>query len=90
VVTEFFILTVNSEPLGIAAGPDGNLWFTEFAGAKVGRVTPPETLTVGPDFRVETPGSVTVRAADRVVLTNGFSVGSGGTFRAGIDPSLAP
>jgi hypothetical protein len=33
---------------------------------------------------------VTVRAAVRVVLTNGFSVGPGATFHAGIDPSLAP
>jgi hypothetical protein len=49
-----------------------------------------DTLTLGPAFRVATPGDVTARAAVRVVLTNGFSVGSGATFHAGIDPSLAP
>jgi len=49
-----------------------------------------DTLTVGPAFRVEAPGDVTCRSAVRVVLTNGFSVGPGATFRAGIDPSLAP
>jgi uncharacterized repeat protein (TIGR03803 family) len=48
------------------------------------------TLTLGPAFRVEAPGNVTVRAAVRVSLRNGFSVGSGGTFAAGLDPSLAP
>jgi hypothetical protein len=48
------------------------------------------TLTLGPAFRVAAPGDVTVRAAVRVVLTNGFSVGPGATFHAGIDPSLAP
>ena len=49
-----------------------------------------DTLTAGPAFRVEAPGVVTCRSAVRVVLTNGFSVGSGATFKAGIDPSLAP
>jgi hypothetical protein len=47
------------------------------------------TLTVGPAFRIESPGDVTVRAALRVVLGNGFSVASGATFTAGLDPSLA-
>jgi hypothetical protein len=48
------------------------------------------TLTAGPAFRVESPGDVTFRAATSVILANGFSVGSGATFKAGIDPSLAP
>jgi hypothetical protein len=47
------------------------------------------TLTAGPTFRVETPGDVTLRAATSVILANGFSVGSGATFRAGVDSSLA-
>ena len=29
VITEFPIPTASSGPYGIAAGPDGNLWFTE-------------------------------------------------------------
>jgi hypothetical protein len=48
------------------------------------------TLTGGPAFRVETPGDVTFRAAVSVVLANGFSVGPGAAFAAGLDPSLAP
>jgi hypothetical protein len=47
------------------------------------------TLTAGPAFRVESPGDVTLRAAIRVSLANGFSVGPGATFKAGLDPSLA-
>jgi hypothetical protein len=47
------------------------------------------TLMAGPAFRVEAPGDVTLRAAIQVILTNGFSVGSGATFKAGLDPSLA-
>ena len=28
-----------SGPVGITAGPDGNLWFTEFSGNRIGRIT---------------------------------------------------
>jgi streptogramin lyase len=48
-VTEYPLPTAGSEPFGIAAGPDGALWFTEYAtaantgnttgGSKVGRIT---------------------------------------------------
>jgi virginiamycin B lyase len=37
-VTEFPLLSPHSYPSGIAAGPDGNLWFTEGSG-KIGRIT---------------------------------------------------
>src|SRR5438105_3039930 len=36
-ITEFPIPTPNSLPHGIAPGPDGNLWFTEFVGDKIAR-----------------------------------------------------
>src|SRR4029077_187725 len=39
-ITEFPIPTANGEPLGIAAGPDGALWFTESNGNKIGRIPP--------------------------------------------------
>ncbi|MEA2785004.1 MAG: virginiamycin lyase [Candidatus Eremiobacteraeota bacterium] len=55
----------NSSPAGIALGPDGNLWFTEQSGDRIGRVTPrgvvtefsagitpfsnPTAITAGPD-----------------------------------------
>lgn len=35
---KFPIPTANGEPLGIAAGPDGALWFTESNGIKIGRI----------------------------------------------------
>jgi hypothetical protein len=44
------------------------------------------TLTAGPAFRVASPGDVTARATTQVVLANGFSVGDGGTFAAGLGP----
>jgi len=37
--TEYPIPTANSNPTGIAAGPDGNLWFTEYNANKVAKVT---------------------------------------------------
>jgi streptogramin lyase len=39
-ITEFPIPTAGSQPAGIAAGPDGNLWFAEQLGNKIGRITP--------------------------------------------------
>ncbi len=54
----------NASPWGIAAGPDGNLWFTESGTTQIGRITPsgtvtqyggltpsssPEGITLGPD-----------------------------------------
>jgi hypothetical protein len=39
-ITEFRVPTAKSSPLGIAAGPDGNLWFTEAYGNQIGRITP--------------------------------------------------
>jgi streptogramin lyase len=52
--TEFTIPTANSGPLGIAAGADGNLWFTETNGDKIGRITPTGTIT---EFTIPTANS---------------------------------
>ena len=56
VITEFPIPTANSFPYGIAAGPDGNLWFTEISGLanKIGRIT---TAGVVTEFPIPTAGS---------------------------------
>ena len=43
--------TAASTPVGITTGPDGNLWFTEHDGNKVGRITPDGTIT---EFAVPT------------------------------------
>ena len=65
-ITEFTGgMTEDAGPLGITAGPDGNVWFTEFKGDAVGRITPegevtefqlgistasePQDITAGPD-----------------------------------------
>ena len=66
-VTQFTVgITPNNQPEGIAAGPDGNLWFAETRSNQIGRITPsgivteyptgitggPEGITAGPDGNV--------------------------------------
>jgi hypothetical protein len=38
-ITEFPLPPAEIGPLGITAGPDGNLWFTAFDGNKIGRLS---------------------------------------------------
>ena len=65
-ITEFDLPTANAGPHFITAGPDGNLWFTEYGAGKIGRITPsglitefdapsgagPTTIAAGPDGNV--------------------------------------
>lgn len=65
-ITEFsWGVTASSSPHSIVAGPDGNVWFTEGMGNRIGRITPtgeitefsagltpnsyPDSITNGPD-----------------------------------------
>jgi hypothetical protein len=57
-VTEYALPASNWSPIGIAKGPDGNLWFTEVqistlapfnaSGGKIGRITPAGVITEFP------------------------------------------
>jgi streptogramin lyase len=47
-ITEFPLPTANSSPTGIIRGPDGNLWFTEYMGNRIGRITPTGRVTEFP------------------------------------------
>jgi virginiamycin B lyase len=42
---EYTVPTGSSTPLGTCAGPDGNVWFTESAQNKIGKLTPTGTFT---------------------------------------------
>jgi virginiamycin B lyase len=53
-INEFSVPTTDGLPYWIAKGPDGNLWFTEFAGNKIGRITPGGAIT---EFTVPTSAS---------------------------------
>ncbi len=60
-IVEFSLPGTAAKPAGLALGPDGNIWFTDSANLKVGRMTPtgsvveysvsdpPDTITAGPD-----------------------------------------
>src|SRR5256885_5065918 len=41
--------TTLKNPLGIAPGPDGNLWFTDNQNNKIGRITPAGAITEFPN-----------------------------------------
>ena len=57
VITGYPVLTAASQPFGIVAGPDGNIWFTEYGSAKIGRITPAGTITEFPTTATgEVPG----------------------------------
>ena len=66
-VVEYAVPTTGSQPVSIVTGPDGNLWFTEFAADQIGRLSTdgtfdefpiptaasqPDELTDGPDGNV--------------------------------------
>ena len=55
-ITEFLIPTPESSPVGIAAAPDGALWFTEsdVNANKIGRITASGAVT---EFAIQTAGS---------------------------------
>src|SRR2546427_9682449 len=44
-VRQFPIPNPFSDPFGITAGPDGNLWFTEGYADEIGRITPAGVIT---------------------------------------------
>src|SRR5262249_60403923 len=54
-VTEFLLPSDGRDPRGIAAGPDGALWFAQLQANKIGRMT---TMGVYTEFAVPTVNSV--------------------------------
>src|SRR5207245_1080108 len=64
---EFPVPTGSSYPSGITTGPDGNLWFTEFFGGKIGQFLLPSYFGVAAFLNSVPAGvavSVTVTARD--------------------------
>jgi streptogramin lyase len=51
---DFAVPTAASKPFDITRGPDGNLWFTEFDGNKIARITPSGVIT---EYALPTPGA---------------------------------
>src|SRR5438094_4369341 len=59
-IVEFAVPTTNSAPGSITAGPDGNLWFTEEAGNKIGRISPTGAISEFPLAVGAMPGGIVV------------------------------
>jgi uncharacterized protein (TIGR03437 family) len=77
---EFPVPTVGANPLWIAPGPDGALWFVEQVGNKIGRVTTPATPPSVP------PTGVTDGAGFSAKISGG---GIGSIFGTGLSSATA-
>jgi streptogramin lyase len=53
-ISEYPIPTADSTPRGITTGPDGRLWFTEYFGNKIGRITTAGQLGAGDEIALPT------------------------------------
>lgn len=53
---EYDVPTSNSQPIGITSGTDGNIWFTENGGNKVGKITTSGVIT---EYDIPTSGTGT-------------------------------
>ncbi len=101
VITEFSLgISAGAVPLNITPGPDGNLWFTEFSGNRIGRITPLGVITefsagitsgadlvgikAGPDGNLW----FTERAVDRIGRITPLGVVT--EFSTGITPGAGP
>ena len=89
----FPIPTAGAQPQGIAAGPDGGIWFTERNANKIGRieVVPPHTIT---EYALPTPASgpyaITAGADGRMWFTEHPGIGSAGSTRVAGEDFRAP
>jgi virginiamycin B lyase len=61
------------QPRGIAAGPDGNLWFTNRT--SIGRITPAGVVSSFPDSRISGPGGISAGPDGGMWFTNDHSIG---------------
>lgn len=79
-ITEFPIPTDLSYPLGITAGPEGNLWFTENGGNKIGRTTTAGVIRESPAKPRIYPVGITAGPDGNIWFTE-YSANAIGEFR---------
>jgi streptogramin lyase len=75
--TEFPIATANASPYGITVGPDGNLWFAEEFGKKIGMINP--TTHAITDFLISqyaSPMGITAGPDGNLWFTDGADIGA--------------
>lgn len=72
-ITEYAIPTANAQPAGIVTGPDGNIWFSEYQGNKIGRITLASTVPQVVEF-YSTPLDnyfISASLAEQAAVTSG-------------------
>ena len=62
--------TVISAPWGIAAGPDGNLWFTNYNNNSIGRITPAGVVSSFTDPSISGPYGIAAGPDGNLWFTN--------------------
>ena len=73
-ITEFPLPNSNSGPIGITAGPDHNLWFTEYFSNRIGRITPNGPITEFPlPAPLNGPSEITSGPDGDLWFTMGYS-----------------
>ena len=86
VITEYAVPTAASYPVGITAGPDGNLWFTEYSGNKIGQLVPeepplpptpgaPDTADIGAQKSSPLPWLATGLSVLALLIVGGYLIG---------------
>ena len=82
--------TTDEGPNAIAAGSDGNLWFTEYSASKIGRMTPSGTTRYFPLPKgLRKPGGDSRRPRRRA-LVHGAEPAGGRADRDRRDPAAVP
>lgn len=86
VITEYAVPTAASAPYGITAGPDGNLWFAESIGNKIGQLVPeeppvpptpgaPDTADIGAQKSSPLPWLATGLSVLALLIVGGYLIG---------------
>jgi streptogramin lyase len=94
-ITEFPLPTANRQPAGIAAGPDGNLWFGELGASSLGTIHPGGTFTEktglsGPALAVAVTSSGDVWATEPAVREIAHLTPSGTLTQSGAPENGTP
>jgi virginiamycin B lyase len=93
VITQYHLPNADSTPEGIASGPDGALWFTEYAyqvgrapacGLGLGASFANNTITLNFDLGIDTP------AGSNVLLKNSTGATIGDLLAKAIPPAIPP
>ena len=69
VVSNFTDPGINT-PLGITAGVDGNVWFTNYGSSTIGRITPAGTVTIFGGYAIDLPVAITNGPDGNLWFTN--------------------